>query len=359
MSLCPGEDILCLLGTDALDEAAFAAIKEHVENCTRCSATLERLALTERRPDAPRVLSGPERWPCIPGFAIQRELGRGAMGVVYLAIRTHGLDRQVALKILPSAVGAERSPGARRRWLREARAIASLRHPNVVTLYDHGEAEGWFYLVLEYLPGRTLKQRLTGPLPPRVAAGLVKTIAHAVGYFHGRRLLHLDLKPSNILLDGADDAPWERVIPKVSDFGLALSDGDAGPSETSLAGIRGTPSYMAPEQANASPGQIGEATDTHALGAILYELLTGRPPFQGATTVETLDQIRGQEPVPPRRLNPKIPRDLETITLKCLEKEPSRRYASAGALAEDRVLPVSLPESSRGICYGGGPHSGG
>ena len=148
-------------------------------------------------------------------------------------------------------------------------------------------------------------------------------------------MFHLDLKPSNILLDGDTNASWDEVTPKVSDFGLALSYGYHDVSETSLACPRGTPSYMAPEQANANRAQIGAASDIHALGAMLYELLTGRPPFQGTSTLETLDQVRGQNPVPPRRLNPKIPRDLETIALKCLEKNPFRRYASAEALAGD------------------------
>jgi hypothetical protein len=334
-SPCPGEEILRSLGTDAVDEASFAAVEEHLEGCPDCQAMLERLA--RRRPGLRLVLPGPERLPRIPGFAIQHELGRGAMGVVYLAARTGGLGRPVALKVLRSAAGGGESPAARRRWLREARAVSSIRHPNVVTLYDHGEADGWLYLVLEYIPGGTLKERLGNPLPPRVAAGLVETIARVVGCFHDRGLHHLDLKPSNILLDGQKDVPWERVIPKVSDFGLALSDGDDDPglSEPSLADIRGTPSYMAPEQADASRGQLGAATDIHALGAILYELLTGRPPFQGSSTLETLDQVRHQEPVPPRRLNPKIPCDLETIALKCLEKNPSRRYVSAETLAGD------------------------
>jgi eukaryotic-like serine/threonine-protein kinase len=332
MSSCPGEGTLRFLGTDALGDATYSAIEQHVEGCPECKAVLERLA--HRHPGPTAVLPRPERWPRIPGFEIQSELGRGAMGVVYLAIDT-GLDRLVALKILPGALSADESSGARRRWLREARAVASIRHPNVVPLHDYGEADGWFFLVLEYIPGGSLKQRLTGPLPPRVAAGLVETIARAVGCFHGRGLHHLDLKPSNILLDGEEDGPWDRVIPRVSDFGLALSDSDAGPSETSLAGIRGTPSYMAPEQATAFRADVGAAADIHALGAILYELLTGRPPFHGTSALETLDQVRGQRPVPPRRLNPKILRDLETIALKCLEKNPSRRYATAEALADD------------------------
>jgi Protein kinase domain len=163
-------------------------------------------------------------------------------------------------------------------------------------------------------------------------------------------LFHLDLKPSNILLDGDADAPWNAVTPRVSDFGLAVSDGYRDVSETSLACPRGTPSYMSPEQASANRAQIGAASDIHALGAILYELLTGRPPFQGASTPETLDQVRGQNPVSPRRLNAKIPRDVETIALKCLEKNPSRRYQSAESLAGDlrRWLDVK-PISARPV----------
>jgi serine/threonine protein kinase len=332
MPSCPGEGALRFLGTDALGDGTYAAIEQHVEGCQKCQALLERLA--HRRPDLMVDLPDPERWPRIPGFEIQSELGRGAMGVVYLAIET-GLDRLVALKILPGAQGPDATTGPRRRWLREARAISSVRHPNVVPLHDYGEADGWFFLVLEFIPGGTLKQRLAEPLPARVAAGLVATMARALGYIHSRGLLHLDLKPSNILLDCEEDGLWDRVTPRISDFGLALSNDDAGASEKSLAGVGGTPSYMAPEQATAPRGAVGAAADIYALGAILYELLTGRAPFQGTSMLETLDQVRSQQPVPPRRLNPKISRDLETIALKCLEKNPSRRYASALALADD------------------------
>jgi serine/threonine protein kinase len=320
-----------LLGTDALGDTRYAAIEQHIEGCLGCQAVLERLA--HRRPDPTVVLPGPERLPRIPGFEIQSVLGRSAMSVVYLAIET-GLDRHVALKILPGALGPDVTTGPRRRWLREARAISSVRHPNVVPLYDYGEADGCFFLVLEYIPGGTLKQRLAEPLASHVASKLVETISRAVGHLHSHGLLHLDLKPSNILLDCEGNDPWERVTPRISDFGLALSSDDATASEKTLPGLRGTPSYMAPEQAAPRAG-VGAAADIHALGAILYELLTGRPPFQGTSPLETLDQVRGQRPVPPRRLNPKIPRDLETIALKCLEKNPSRRYASAEALAGD------------------------
>jgi serine/threonine protein kinase len=332
MLSCPGEGTLRLLGADALGDGTYAAIEQHVEGCPECHAVLERLA--HRHPDPAIVRPGPERFPVIPGFEVKSRVDHGAMGVVYRAIET-GLDRPVALKILPGALGSDAGSHTRRHWLREARAVSSVRHPNIVPLYDYGEADGCFFLVLEYVPGGSLKQRLGEPLPPRAAAELMETIARAVGHVHGQGLFHLDLKPSNILLDGEVGAPWEAVTPRVADFGLAVSDGGHDVSETSLAGPRGTPSYMAPEQASAARAQIGAASDIHALGAILYELLTGRPPFQGASALETLDQVRGQNPVPLRRLNPKIPRDLETIALKCLEKNASRRYASAEALASD------------------------
>jgi serine/threonine protein kinase/tetratricopeptide (TPR) repeat protein len=331
MSSCPWEAILPSVGTDALGDLAYSSIEQHVEKCPDCKLALEDLA--HRWIERPLLLPGPERSPRIPGFEIQCELGRGGMGVVYLATET-GLDRLVALKILPGAIGADTLPLARRRWLREARAVSSVRHPNVVPLYNYGEADGWLFLVLEYIPGGSLRTRLSAPLAPRVAAALVETVARAVGFIHARGLLHLDLKPSNILLDCETNAPWDRVVPRVADFGVALLDGPDD-STTSLAGPRGTPSYMAPEQTNGTPATIGPAADIYALGAILYELLTGRPPFQGRSAIETLDQVRGQEPVAPRRLIPAIPRDLETVCLKCLDKDPCRRYASSDSLATD------------------------
>jgi tetratricopeptide (TPR) repeat protein len=189
--------------------------------------------------------------------------------------------------------------------------------------------------VLEYIPGESLEERLLGPMRPRDAALLMAAIADAVHHIHQAGLLHLDLKPSNILLDGDPQAAWEKLAPKVADFGLAVFDSNHDSAVTTMAGPRGTPSYMAPEQATTTHAPLQAAADIHALGAVLYELLTGRPPFQGTSPLETLDQVRSQEPVPPRRLNPKIPRDLETIALKCLQKSPLRRYASADALASD------------------------
>jgi len=229
-----------------------------------------------------------------------------------------------------------------------------------VAIHRVDETEEWLWLVIEYVSGGTLKERLTEPLPPRDAARLAETIARAVGYFHTRGVVHLDLKPSNILLDGEPGAPWEIVSPKISDFGIARLEGEPGATVTGANGPKGTPSYMAPEQVAAIPGTIGTAADIHALGALLYHLLTGRPPFQGASSAETLEQVRNQDPVPPRRLNGRIPRDLETICLTCLEKPPSRRYPTAGALADDLRLwlegrpivarPVSLMGYATRVC---------
>jgi eukaryotic-like serine/threonine-protein kinase len=357
MSSCPGEGILCLLATDDLGDATYSDIERHVEGCQECKSVLDRLARRNHDPDT--VSSDKESFPRIPGFQIHSVLGRGAMGVVYRAIET-GIDRSVALKILHAARDSQAVSESRRRGLREARAISRIRHRNVVPLYDFGEIDGHFFLVLEYASGGSLEKRLREPLPPQTAAQLVATIAGAVAYVHTRGLFHLDLKPSNILLDGNADGSWDEVTPMVSDFGLAISDGGRDVSETSLAGPRGTPSYMAPEQADGTRGQAEAAADIYGLGAILYHLLTGRPPFQAASALETLDQVRGQEPVPPRRLIPKIPRDLETVVLKCLEKSPTRRYGSANALEDDlkrfldgcpiRARPVSPIEHVRRWC---------
>lgn len=331
MSSCPGEATLWLLGTNVLGDRTYTEIEQHVEGCAECKDVLQRrLRQQPERPFSPDAGG----FPTIQGFNIRSELGRGATGVVYLAIET-GLDRPVALKILAGAIGSDASFASRRRWLREARAVSRVRHPNVVPLYDFGASDGFFFLVFEYIPGGTLKQRLTGPLAPLIAARLVEAVARAVVYIHACGVVHLDLKPSNILLDGDENSPWDRITPRVSDFGVAVSGSDRDVSGTSLAAPRGTPSYMAPEQATGDVTRIGAAADIYALGATLYHLLTGRPPFQGASAIETLDQVRNQEPVPPRRLNPRIPRDLETVALKCLEKNPFRRYESADALADD------------------------
>ncbi len=235
------------------------------------------------------------------------------------------LNRLVALKVILH--GAHAGADQLQRFRVEAEAAARLQHPNIVQIFDVGEQAGTPYLALEFVDGGTLAERLDGkPLPPPQAAELVETLARAIHAAHDRGIVHRDLKPANILLtrDG---------IPKITDFGLARRLDEAG--QTQSGAVLGTPSYMAPEQAAGQVRAIGPAADVYALGTMLYELLTGRPPFKGASVLETLEQVRTQEALPPRYLQPKLPRDLETICLKCLEKTPGRRYASAALLADD------------------------
>lgn len=262
--------------------------------------------------------------PGIPGYETLELLGRGGMGLVWKA-RQERLNRVVALKVL--LVGAAATPDERLRFRAEAEAIAQLDHPNIVRVFDVGEHAGRAYLALEYVAGGSLADQLTaGVLLPTRAAGLLETLALALQYAHERNLIHRDLKPANILLT-ADGRP--RVV----DFGLVKRlDSDADLTRTGL--VMGTPAYMAPEQ-TFSEHALGPAVDVYALGVILYECLTGRPPFLAAAVLETLTQVRLLEPVAPRQLNPALPRDLETICLKCLRKEPAQRYASARDLALD------------------------
>jgi tetratricopeptide (TPR) repeat protein/tRNA A-37 threonylcarbamoyl transferase component Bud32 len=263
--------------------------------------------------------------PRIPGYDVETLLGRGGMGVVYKA-RHRRLNRLVALKML--IAGPYTGPHERARFQREAEAVASLHHANIVQVYDVGDHEGLPYFTMELLEGGNLAQSLAGtPQPAHQAAALVATLAEAMQVAHRVGIAHRDLKPANILL-GADGTP------KIADFGLARHfDGERA---LTLSDVRmGTPSYMAPEQVIGKAGATGPAADIYALGALLYEMLTGRPPFRGETTSETERQVVADEPVPPARLNPKVPRDLETICLKCLHKDPQRRYADAGALAAD------------------------
>ncbi|MDB5390776.1 MAG: pknB 10, partial [Planctomycetaceae bacterium] len=263
--------------------------------------------------------------PTIPGYEIQQVLGRGGMGIIYKA-RHVRLNREVAVKMLLAGVNATEKYCDR--FLREAEAVASLKHPNIVQIYDMGERDGQLYFTMEFVEGGNLAQKLADmPLPPREACCLLATLATAVEAAHQSQIVHRDLKPANILLT-ADGTP------KISDFGLARRlDDDSG--LTWIGAAVGTPGYMAPEQAEAKPFKLGPSVDIYALGAILYELLTGRPPFKGETAAETVRQLISQAPVPPSRLNQQISRDLETICLKCLHKEPQRRYVSAAALAAD------------------------
>ncbi len=276
--------------------------------------------------------------PRIPGYEVQGVLGRGGMGIVYKAWHQR-LHRAVALKML--LAGAYARPEELQRFLREAEAVAGLRHANIVQVYDVGDLDGRPYFTMELVEGGSLAQQVAGtPQPARQAAALIAAVAEAIHVAHQRGIIHRDLTPANILLTRAEAGRPAGAhagvlgAPKITDFGLArrLEDG----SGLTLSGAAvGTPSYMAPEQAQGQKDAIGPGTDVYALGAILYELLTGRPPFRGETASETVLQVIFQEPVSPARLNARVPRDLETICLKCLQKSPARRYASAQALAED------------------------
>jgi serine/threonine-protein kinase len=271
------------------------------------------------------ILKTPLELPTISGYEVTEIIGRGGMGVVFKA-RHLKLNRIVALKML--LAGPYACPEELARFHREAEAVAALRHLNIVPVHDAGECAGRPYFTMEYVEGGTLEQSLAArPLPPRRAAELVATLAAAVQFAHQNGFIHRDLKPGNILLT-ADGTP------KITDFGLARAI-DAGPEFTQSGARIGTPSYMAPEQALGHTSAMGTAVDIYALGALLYELLTGRPPFLAGTVAETERQVIAEEPVPPTRLNAQVPRDLETICLKCLHKEPQRRYATAAALVDD------------------------
>jgi WD40 repeat protein/serine/threonine protein kinase len=263
--------------------------------------------------------------PSVPGYEVRRVLGRGGMGVVYEACQ-QSLGRTVALKMVLAGVDAGFAELVRFRT--EAEALARLQHPHVVQIFDVGEHAGRPFLALEYLEGGSLADRLAeAALEPRAAARLVEALAHGVQAIHDKGVIHRDLKPGNVLL-AADGTP------KVADFGLAKRlDVDQGLSR--MGDALGTPSYMAPEQAAGRTSEVGPAADVYSLGAILYECLARRPPFRGRTRAETVLQVLHDDALPPRGLNAKTPHDLESICLKCLEKDPRRRYATAAALTED------------------------
>ena len=284
----------------------------------------------------------------VPGYEILGELGRGGMGVVYKA-RQIGLNRLCALKMILAGGHAGEADLARFRT--EGEAIARLQHPNIVQVYEIGQHDGKPFFSLEFCVGGSLDRKLAGtPIDPKEAAKLVRTLAQAMHAAHEANVVHRDLKPANILLSFSRDAESsersearraplrrlrvaaKRARPKITDFGLAKKLDESGQTQTGA--IMGTPSYMAPEQAEGKK-DIGPPADVYALGAILYECLTGRPPFKAATAFDTILQVAADEPVPPRQLNAKAPADLETICLKCLHKTPGKRYRSAAGLADD------------------------
>jgi serine/threonine protein kinase len=321
--------------------------------------------MTER----PTTGDRPADWPTIPGYDILGELGRGGMGVVYRA-RQLASERLVALKLIRD--GALAGPQERGRFRIEAESAARMRHPNIVQVYEVGEHQGRPYFAMELVEGGGLDQYIVGqPQPASQAADLVRTLALAIQHAHTQQIVHRDLKPANVLIldlrsqiaDSSDEATvfqsaisnFKSAIPKITDFGLAKRLDSDSTAWTQDGAILGTASYMAPEQAAGRVRDIGPAVDIYALGAILYELLTGRPPFQADSWNLFLQQVLHDEPAPPTRSHPDVPRDLETVCLKCLEKEPGQRYASAGELADDLgrflegkpVVAVPLGETER------------
>jgi formylglycine-generating enzyme required for sulfatase activity len=264
-------------------------------------------------------------WPAVTGYEVLGELGRGGMGVVYKA-KQLSLKRIVALKMLL----ASSFPGSRAlaRFHTEAEAVARLQHANIVHIYDIGDQDGCPFIAMEFVDGGSLRQRLTAALPsPRQAAEMLLPLVRAMHHAHSRGIVHRDLKPANVLLT-ADGTL------KITDFGLAKQLDDQA-RQTESGAIVGTPAYMAPEQAQGQVKEIGPTTDVYALGAILYEMLTGVPPFDAETTLDVLMKVVTEEPAPPSRLRPGVPADLEAICLKCLAKRPALRYANAALLADD------------------------
>ncbi len=285
--------------------------------------------------DQPTLMSPPSSW-LLPGglvgrtfgdFELLEEVGRGGMGVVYKAVQK-SLERPVALKLLMPEHAS--NPQVLKRFLAEARAAARLTHPNIISIYQVGECAAGPYFVMEFIDGPSLEALQQRPLPVAWSAALLATVAEAVHHAHEKGIIHRDLKPGNIMLH-------QKKRPVVLDFGIAKVMGEgSGRSQTKLGTLIGTPAYMPPEQAGEEPGKVGPHSDVYSLGAILYTLLTGKPPFDEETTLKTLMRVVSDQPPPAvRSLRPEVPPRLEQIVMRCLEKDPARRYPSAHALAED------------------------
>jgi tetratricopeptide (TPR) repeat protein/tRNA A-37 threonylcarbamoyl transferase component Bud32 len=359
-STCPPEAVLRRLLIEPLETDIEEDLERHLQSCVACRESLDRLAQhddslglpeLQRRPvlskefvhrleDSLQELVASEGSneepapPVLEGYELFEVIGRGGASIVYRA-RDLRLQRTVAIKVLRERAGKI----VRERFRREARALAALHHPNIIRVIEVGESRGQVFLVLEYVAGQSLSQFTAGePQLPDPAARLVRQIADAMHRAHEAGLVHRDLKPGNILLDPCfgpgDGAGLDRFVPRVTDFGI-VKDLNEDESLTRTRDCLGTPSYMAPEQVRGGAMDVDCRTDVYAIGALLYELLTGRPPFRASTPMDTMLLVRFDEPVAPSRLQSKVPRALETICLKCLEKSPGRRYVSALQLAED------------------------
>ena len=300
--------------------------------------TVEGREVAATRPSSLRSIS-------IGGYTLERIIGRGGMGIVYQA-RQHQLDRLVALKTIDFA--GSLNPRTVARFRSEAELVARLQHPNIVQVYETGSHSGMPFFSMELIDGGTLATAISASgMKPNLAAKLVEVLSRAIHYAHSQGIIHRDLKPANVLLARSDRAEALdlsggssdtsgpiRYEPKIVDFGLAKLLGDNS-SRTVSGTALGTPSYMSPEQLSSELGDIGPASDVYSLGAILYELLVGHPPFHAATAVETMQQVRNDEPVIPKKLRRKLPSDLVLICMTCLRKEPQQRYATAADLAND------------------------
>lgn len=372
----PSRQILERLLAETLSDTDRTDVESHLENCSQCQTTLHELTVEDAGGDSSVSLKSPsgsipapinaeseeffrrlKRIPApgeslaadrsnggqsehanqiqIEGYEIIEEVGRGAFGVVYRA-RDRKLNRLIALKLIHA--GPRLPPEARQRFMAEAMTIARLKHPNIIQIYAVGEHAGCPFLSLELVDGGNLAVWMNGkPQPVLDCIRIVSSLAQAIDYAHRNGVVHRDLKPANVLFIAVADEAGKREI-KITDFGIAKVLPEPGITQAGMTQtneILGTPAYMAPEQANGKASQIGPATDVYSIGAIFYELLTGRPPFQGANTLDTLMQALWQDPVPVRLLVPRVPRDVETICLKCLQKDPQRRYLTAAALADD------------------------